>query len=86
MAVAVRVLPLSIEACELDPRPETVSKPPGTVMSATAVVELAVGCVVTLADSLPAPTGDVAGVMELVRLWFPLTDSACTGGRHVLGR
>ena len=42
--------------------------------------EVADGCVVTMADSLPTPTGDDAGVMVSVRLWFPLTDSACTGG------
>src|SRR5580693_3152808 len=80
VAVEVRVLPLSIDECELEVSPVTVNSPPGTVMSETWVSEVADGWVVTTADSLPKPTGDEAGVTEALRLWFPLTDSACTDG------
>ncbi len=80
VAVAVRVAPLSIEVCEVDDRPDTDKKLPGTLMPATAVLEVAVGCVVTLADSVPTPIGKAAGVIVWPSCWFPLTDSACTEG------
>ena len=82
VAVAVRVAPLSMEACELEVMPSMLKRPPGTEMSLTVVVEDEAGCVDALADSLPRPRplGDDWGVMESVRLWFPLVDSACTGG------
>ncbi len=47
--------------------------------------EFAVGCVVTLADSLPTPSGKEAGEIVSVSCWFPLTDSACTEGGTSLG-
>ena len=87
VAVAVRVSPLSMEVCEVELRPEIVSRPPGTVMAATLVLESDEGCVVAVAASVPTPSGEEAGVMVSLRVWLPLTDSACTdGGTSLAGR
>ena len=82
VAVAVRVAPLSIDAFALDVSPLTPTKPPGIAMFETPVSEPEDGCVVAVAASspMPRPSGEDCGVMLLERLWFPLVDSACTGG------
>ena len=54
VAVAVRVAPLSMEACALDVRPLTASTPPGTEMLDAVVNEPDEGCVVAVAASSPS--------------------------------
>ena len=65
VAVAVRVAPLSMEACALDVSPLTASIPPGTEMLEAVVSEPDDGCVVAVAASFPRPrpSGEDCGVM-----------------------
>ena len=81
VAVAWRLLPSTRATCEVEVSPLTLSTP-GTVMLPVIVDDVAVGCVVTEADSSPTPTPRVLSeaTMFLVRLWFPLIDSAWIGG------
>ncbi len=88
VAVAVRVLPPSMETCVVEVKPLMANRPPGTAMLFTVVVASEVGWVVALAASLPMPKPLACdwGVMEDVRLWFPFVDSAWTGGGTSAGR
>ncbi len=76
------MLPLSTEACALVVMLPMVIKLPGTLAAAAVVVDADAGCVVAMAISLPTPrpVSVDCGVMESVRVWLPLVDSACTGG------
>src|ERR1700722_18746580 len=55
---------------------------PGTLAAAAVVVDPDAGCEGAIAISLPTPSpvSVDCGVMLSVRTWFPLVDSACTGG------
>ncbi len=81
VAVAVRVAPLSMEACDWLASPLMVKSPPGTATFCMVVSASDDGWVVTEANSAPAPRplAEELFVTLLLPLWLPLVDSTCTG-------
>ena len=83
VAVAILVSPLSMATCEVEVSPDTVIKPPGTVIPAVVVVASSRRLRRRRSRSRcadPIPVDVVSGVMVSVTVWLPLIDSACTGG------
>ena len=81
VAVAVRVAPLSMEACVWLVSPLIEKSPPGTATFCIVVSASEEGWVVTEANSAPAPRplAEELFVMLSLPLALPLVDSTCTG-------